>query len=154
MRVNTHARQSPLIGLPAKCDGSSASSLIRRAEMVLMGGDAFLGAWGIIGAAAPREASGPLERPPCSIAPAQRLPRAVVAGERNVSVKQLRLRLAAVTSIQRITKTMKMVAAAKLKGFQTRMIAARPLGEQINFLVSQIPPPAEEVRPRSLSPLK
>lgn len=34
-------------------------------------------------------------------APAQRLPRAVVAGERNVSVKQLRLRLAAVTSIQR-----------------------------------------------------
>ena len=89
----------------------------------------------------------------------QRMPEAVVRGERNASVKQLRLRLASVKSIQRITKvfvldcyqhpasfsqlvvcgsldsipkrtlvtgifllqTMKMVAAAKLKGFQTRM---------------------------------
>ena len=84
----------------------------------------------------------------------QRLPEAVVRGDRNASVKQLRLRLASVKSIQRITKvprwhelkvryslnfikvwsdfppetegivniqTMKMVAAAKLKGFQTRM---------------------------------
>jgi len=42
---------------------------------------------------------------------------------------------------------MKMVAAAKLKGFQTRMVEARPLGNQINFLVSQIPPPVDEVPP-------
>ena len=34
----------------------------------------------------------------------QRLPEAVVRGERNASVKQLRLRLASVKSIQRITK--------------------------------------------------
>jgi hypothetical protein len=34
----------------------------------------------------------------------QRMPEAVVRGERNASVKQLRLRLASVKSIQRITK--------------------------------------------------
>ena len=34
----------------------------------------------------------------------QRLPEAVVRGDRNASVKQLRLRLASVKSIQRITK--------------------------------------------------
>jgi F0F1-type ATP synthase gamma subunit len=38
------------------------------------------------------------------------------------TVKQLRLRVASVKSIQRITKTMQMVAGAKLKGFQTRMM--------------------------------
>eukprot|EP00292_Cryptomonas_paramecium_P033579 CAMPEP_0113663720 /NCGR_PEP_ID=MMETSP0038_2-20120614/1316_1 /TAXON_ID=2898 /ORGANISM="Cryptomonas paramecium" /LENGTH=318 /DNA_ID=CAMNT_0000578813 /DNA_START=23 /DNA_END=979 /DNA_ORIENTATION=+ /assembly_acc=CAM_ASM_000170 len=74
---------------------------------------------------------------------AQKLPEAVVRGERNASVKQLRLRVASVKSIQRITKTMKMVAAAKLKGFQTRMVEARPLGDRINYIVSQIPPAAE-----------
>ena len=48
---------------------------------------------------------------------------AAVSGDRNMAnVKALRLRLASVKSIQRITKTMKMVAAAKLKGFQTRML--------------------------------
>ena len=48
---------------------------------------------------------------------------AAVSGDRDMAnVKALRLRLASVKSIQRITKTMKMVAAAKLKGFQTRMM--------------------------------
>jgi hypothetical protein len=51
---------------------------------------------------------------------------AAVSGDRNMAnVKALRLRLASVKSIQRITKTMKMVAAAKLKGFQTRMMNVR-----------------------------
>jgi hypothetical protein len=35
---------------------------------------------------------------------AQRIPAAVVRGERNASVKSLRLRLASIKSIQRITK--------------------------------------------------
>ena len=48
---------------------------------------------------------------------------AAISGDRDMAnVKALRLRLASVKSIQRITKTMKMVAAAKLKGFQTRMM--------------------------------
>ena len=38
------------------------------------------------------------------------------------TLKQLRLRVASVKSIQRITKTMQMVAGAKLRGFQTRMM--------------------------------
>jgi len=53
---------------------------------------------------------------------------AAVSGDRNMAnVKALRMRLASVKSIQRITKTMKMVAAAKLKGFQTRMMAVSML---------------------------
>mmetsp|Transcript_27457 Transcript_27457/g.56281 ORF Transcript_27457/g.56281 Transcript_27457/m.56281 type:complete len:312 (-) Transcript_27457:197-1132(-) len=92
-----------------------------------------------------------------SVAPlVQRMPAisdAVVRGERDVSVKALRLRLASVKSIQRITKTMKMVAAAKLKGFQSRMIAARPLGERIQYMVEQIPPPLEEMNEKDLTTL-
>lgn len=65
---------------------------------------------------------------------------AAAAGDRNMAnVKALRLRLASVKSIQRITKTMKMVAAAKLKGFQTRMMEARPLGETMARITSEIP---------------
>jgi F-type H+-transporting ATPase subunit gamma len=70
-------------------------------------------------------------------------PGAQVAGDRYASVKALRLRLASIKSIQRITKTMKMVAAAKLKGFQARMFQARPLGDSMNNMVAEIPPPPE-----------
>jgi hypothetical protein len=58
-----------------------------------------------------------------------------VSGDRYANVKALRLRLASVKSIQRITKTMKMVAAAKLKGFQNRMFQARPLGDRVGHMV-------------------
>eukprot|EP00287_Rhodomonas_sp_CCMP768_P011403 CAMPEP_0196727906 /NCGR_PEP_ID=MMETSP1091-20130531/8770_1 /TAXON_ID=302021 /ORGANISM="Rhodomonas sp., Strain CCMP768" /LENGTH=137 /DNA_ID=CAMNT_0042070589 /DNA_START=77 /DNA_END=487 /DNA_ORIENTATION=- len=77
----------------------------------------------------------------------QRMPAAevIARGERNASVKALRLRLASVKSIQRITKTMKMVAAAKLKGFQTRMVAARPLGDRITYLIDAMPAALEEI---------
>lgn len=70
---------------------------------------------------------------------------AAVSGDRNMAnVKALRMRLASVKSIQRITKTMKMVAAAKLKGFQTRMMAARPLGDAMTKILSEIPAPGDE----------
>eukprot|EP00960_Hanusia_phi_P013962 409959-Hanusia_phi.AAC.1 len=83
-----------------------------------------------------------------------RLPDAVVRGERNASLKQLRIRLAAVKSIQRITKTMKMVAAAKLKGFQGRMFEARPLGDTIEHMVQEIPAaPEEDVAAKDLTHL-
>ena len=38
---------------------------------------------------------------------------------------------------------MKMVAAAKLKGFQGRMFQARPLGDQVAHMVSEIPAPVD-----------
>jgi len=70
---------------------------------------------------------------------------AAVSGDRNMAnVKALRLRLASVKSIQRITKTMKMVAAAKLKGFQTRMLEARPLGDSMSRITKEIPPAADD----------
>jgi F-type H+-transporting ATPase subunit gamma len=51
-----------------------------------------------------------------------------------VSAKALKLRIKSVHSIQRITKTMKMVAASKLKGFQTRMEASRPLVSAVDTI--------------------
>jgi len=48
---------------------------------------------------------------------------------------------------------MKMVAAAKLKGFQTRMFEARPLGERVNYIVSQIPAANEEEAAKDLKHL-
>lgn len=83
-----------------------------------------------------------------SVAPmVQRMPRpdTIARGDRDANVKALRLRLASVKSIQRITKTMKMVAAAKLKGFQSRMIAARPLGDRITALVDAMPEALDEI---------
>jgi F-type H+-transporting ATPase subunit gamma len=79
--------------------------------------------------------------------PMQALPAAAaVSGDRNMAnVKALRLRLASVKSIQRITKTMKMVAAAKLKGFQNRMMEARPLGTTMQRMTDEIPSADDEV---------
>lgn len=56
-----------------------------------------------------------------------------------VSAKALKLRIRSVSSIQRITKTMKMVAASKLKGFQSRMEAARPLNGAVDKISEQLP---------------
>jgi len=39
---------------------------------------------------------------------------------------------------------MKMVAAAKLKGFQTRMMEARPLGVSMDKILAEIPAPGDE----------
>jgi len=47
-------------------------------------------------------------------------------GARFASLKALKTRLTSVKSIQKITKAMKMVAASKLRGAQTRMEASRP----------------------------
>jgi F-type H+-transporting ATPase subunit gamma len=53
---------------------------------------------------------------------------AAISGDRDMAnVKALRLRLASVKSIQRITKTMKMVAASKLNQFKRRMLEVLPI---------------------------
>ncbi len=62
------------------------------------------------------------------------------------SARTLRLRIRSVGNIRRITKTMKMVAASKLKGFETRMRASRPLSAAIAKV--------QEVMPKSDVPVE
>jgi len=63
------------------------------------------------------------------------------AGSRGmaVSAKSIKLRLKTVSNIRRITSTMKMVAASKLRGFQSRMEAARPLADAVNRTFDSVP---------------
>jgi F-type H+-transporting ATPase subunit gamma len=63
------------------------------------------------------------------------------------SLKALSLRLKAVTSTAKITKAMKMVAASKLRGAETKMRAARPFASSINELMSSYLEPKEEDAP-------
>ena len=63
------------------------------------------------------------------------------------SLKALSLRLKAVTSTAKITKAMKMVAASKLRGAETKMRAARPFASSINDLMSSYLEPKEEDPP-------
>jgi hypothetical protein len=66
---------------------------------------------------------------------------AAISGDRDMAnVKALRLRLASVKSIQRITKTMKMVAASKLNQFKRRMFEV--LTALSLSLTSSLPPPS------------
>ena len=47
------------------------------------------------------------------------------------SLKDIRRRINSVTSIQQVTKAMKMVAAAKLRRAQNNMLQARPYANRI-----------------------
>ena len=62
------------------------------------------------------------------------------------SARTLRMRIRSVGNIRRITKTMKMVAASKLKGFEMRMRASRPLSAAIAKV--------QEVMPKSDVPVE
>ena len=65
------------------------------------------------------------------------------------SLKSLSLRLKAVTSTAKITKAMKMVAASKLRGAETKMRSARPFASSINDLMSTYLEPKEEDTPET-----
>lgn len=65
------------------------------------------------------------------------------------SLKTLASRLKSVTSTSKITKAMKMVAASKLRGAETKMRAARPFAASINGLMSQYLEPKEEDTPET-----
>ena len=54
------------------------------------------------------------------------------------SLKELKIRIASVKSTQKITKAMKMVAAAKLKRAQEAAEASRPYAERLEKVVSSI----------------
>jgi F-type H+-transporting ATPase subunit gamma len=59
------------------------------------------------------------------------------------NLKALSQRLKSVTSTAKITKAMKMVAASKLRGAETKMRAARPFVSSINDVMSSVLSPAE-----------
>lgn len=63
------------------------------------------------------------------------------------TLREIRRRIASVKSTQQITRAMKMVAAAKLRGAQERIIAARPYARKIDgmirHLVAAIDEPAD-----------
>ena len=81
---------------------------------------------------------------------------AAISGDRDMAnVKALRLRLASVKSIQRITKTMKMVAASKLNQFKRRMLEVFsplslifPPSSLALFLPSSLLPLSYSISPR------
>ena len=51
------------------------------------------------------------------------------------SLKEVKGRIVSVTSTQQITKAMKMVAAAKLRRSQERIMQLRPFAQKLNFLL-------------------
>ena len=51
------------------------------------------------------------------------------------SLDDLRKRISSVKSTQKITKAMKMVAAAKLRRAQERAISGRPYSEKLNTII-------------------
>ena len=65
------------------------------------------------------------------------------------SLKSLSLRLRSVTSTAKITKAMKMVAASKLRGAETKMKAARPFASSINELFATYLEPKEDDAPET-----
>ena len=54
------------------------------------------------------------------------------------SLQSLRRKIASVKNTQKITKAMKMVAAAKLKRAQDRILAARPYAHQLREVMSNL----------------
>lgn len=54
------------------------------------------------------------------------------------SLKEVKLRINSVTSTQQITKAMKMVAAAKLRRSQDRIMQIRPFAEKLNGLLQNL----------------
>ena len=63
-----------------------------------------------------------------------------------LSQKAIRRKIKAVKNIQKITRAMKMVAAAKLKRVQERVGASRPYSEKMRQLVQAVAPFAREVK--------
>ncbi len=65
------------------------------------------------------------------------------------NLKDIRNRISSVTSIQQVTKAMKMVAAAKMRRAQERMEQARPYARRLNEVIQSILPDVD----RSILPL-
>ena len=60
------------------------------------------------------------------------------------TLKELKIRITGVKNTQKITRAMKMVASAKLRRAQDKIISARPYAKKINELLSDLVSAAEE----------
>ena len=63
------------------------------------------------------------------------------------SLKELRVRIKSAKNIQQITKAMKMVAAARLRRSQDRMLAARPFADKIASVIGEMAGAAQSAQP-------
>ena len=54
------------------------------------------------------------------------------------SIKEVKNRIGSVTSTQQLTKAMKMVAAAKLKRAQDKVIQLRPFSNKLTVILSNL----------------
>ena len=54
------------------------------------------------------------------------------------SLKAIRIRIASVKTTQKITRAMKLVAAAKLRRAQDAIVAARPYADALSEAVSEL----------------
>ena len=54
------------------------------------------------------------------------------------SIKEVKNRIGSVSSTQQLTKAMKMVAAAKLKRAQDKVIQLRPFSQKLSFVLSNV----------------
>ena len=54
------------------------------------------------------------------------------------SLKEVKIRINSVSSTQQITKAMKMVAAAKLRRSQDRIIQMRPFAKKLSFILQNL----------------
>src|SRR5271154_4053052 len=66
------------------------------------------------------------------------------------SLREIRTKIKSVKSTQQITKAMKMVAAARLRRAQARILAARPFAQKMEELMRHV---LERVERRSEHPL-
>ena len=69
------------------------------------------------------------------------------------SLKDIRKRIRSVKNTQKITSAMKMVAAAKLKRAQEAISAARPYGNKLNEVVSELAQLGLTTPPRPALPI-
>ena len=54
------------------------------------------------------------------------------------NLKDIRDRIKSVRSIQKVTKAMKMVAAAKMRKAQEKMMSTRPYGEKVRNVIAHL----------------
>ena len=61
-----------------------------------------------------------------------------LCSKKMANLKEVRTRIASVSSTQQITSAMKMVSAAKFRRAQNAILAMRPYAQQLNAIVSGI----------------
>ncbi|MFQ5694057.1 MAG: F0F1 ATP synthase subunit gamma, partial [Nitrospinota bacterium] len=61
------------------------------------------------------------------------------------SLRQIKRRIGSVKSTQQITRAMKLVAAAKLRRSQERLVAARPFADKLREVIQSLTRRAERL---------